>query len=128
VDALERAAIAIAIREGNQKITDYTQNGECVSCAECCSRMLPMTSDELARLKAMVAKENIKSNTFIKIPQIGVDWTCPLLSQDKRCRIYENRPSICRSFCCHKESADYSGLWPSHKYRVTDMREELFGE
>ena len=81
------------------EITDFTKNGKCSGCGNCCSDLLPITDEELEVIRKYVKKHKIKS----QVPKVvnGVYLICPFRST-KGCVIYEVRPQICRSFVCNK--------------------------
>lgn len=81
------------------EITDFTKNGKCSGCGNCCSDLLPVTDEELEVIRKYVKKHRIKS----QVPKVvnGVYLMCPFRST-KGCVIYEVRPQICKSFVCNK--------------------------
>ncbi len=87
------------------QVTDFTNNGVCSKCGNCCSRTLPMTQKEINQIKLYIKKHNIKRQVHMVNVLAGkqVDWVCPFLDNTKanKCTIYEVRPSICREFNCH---------------------------
>ncbi len=76
------------------------KNGSCSKCGGCCSNILPLTDDEKKRIKHIIKKKKLKPSYHI--PFNGLDMTCPLLDSDNKCRIYKDRPTICRVFRCDK--------------------------
>lgn len=113
-------------------VYDFTDDGECSQCGQCCANHLPMSEKELKEIKRYVKKHHIKPQKHI-IPTVEpiADFTCPLRSDsEKKCMCYEVRPQICRSFKCDKPKND---IWASKrefhaKYRVVDMRKEIWEE
>lgn len=87
-------------------IKDYTNNGECSKCGNCCGRILPLTQLEINQIKAYIKKHNIKRHIHITnvLAEASIDAMCPFLDDTKidKCTIYEVRPSICRVYNCHK--------------------------
>lgn len=81
------------------KITDFTKNGKCSGCGECCSDLLPVTNKELKVIREYVKQHKIKS----QVPRVvnGIYLMCPFRNSTG-CAIYEVRPQICRSFICNK--------------------------
>ena len=83
-----------------QGVHDHTVNGKCIRCGECCSAILPVTNEEIKRIKAYIKKKRIKP-TKVHNSEHTFDCTCPFYDEEKKeCRIYEVRPSICSSFLC----------------------------
>ena len=88
-------------------ITDFTNNGECIRCGNCCSDFLPLSKREIKDIRRYIKKHNIKrqAHTFVplNITADALDATCPFYSHlEKKCVIYETRPDICREFKCNK--------------------------
>lgn len=89
------------------KCEDNTNNGKCVGCGECCSRVLPITEDEIRNIKRYIENHGIKETYQPHNPLLRnhIDWFCPFLNANKndtrRCNIYPVRPQICKAFNCH---------------------------
>lgn len=85
---------------------DYSVNGKCINCNECCSVNLPLTRKEYKFFKKVIAV-NIKAirNNYEIFMKKGLYFLrCPFSSlENKRCQIYKDRPTICRVYHCHKE-------------------------
>lgn len=111
-------------------VYDFTKEGECSQCGQCCTNFLPMSEKELKTIKRYVKKHHIKPQKHL-MPTVEptIDMTCPLRNDtERKCMCYEVRPQICRSFLC---SNPKNGIWATKqefhaKYRVVDMREEIF--
>ena len=110
------------------KITDFTENGKCSNCGQCCSDFLPMSSGEVARIKKYIKKHGIKEQRHNVLQ--GIDLTCPFRNEaTRKCLIYEIRPAICRQFMCnHTEEDIMKAKFDFHKInKVVAMRSEFFG-
>ena len=96
-------------------MTDNTQNGQCISCGECCSNTIALTQTDIARIKRYMKKHGItKPEDHTKqcgpvnvTPETTLDLMCPFLvieqtspTQKASCKIYSVRPAVCRSFTC----------------------------
>lgn len=57
----------------NIQITDFTFNGKCSNCGQCCSNLLPLSDSEVKRIKQYIKKHNIKEQRHNAM--IGVDMT-----------------------------------------------------
>lgn len=120
------------IRNMNSGLYDYTNNGKCSSCGQCCGMFLPMSEKDISRIKMYVKKHNIKPcNHFLPTALPLLDATCPFRDNNKKiCTIYKVRPVICRDFRCDKAK---NGYMPSKKlfeddYKVVNVRELFFGK
>ena len=109
-------------------VTDFTINGKCSQCGQCCSNLLPLSDKEIARIKAYIKKHGIKEQRHNAL--LTVDMTCPFRDErNKKCLIYDIRPEICRVFQCNQERV----VIVANKMRmhgvnnVVLMRNEFFG-
>lgn len=88
--------------EFHSGVYDFTDNGECIKCGECCSNILPMSEKEIKIIKRYIKKHKIKEHKHVLPIKEYYDATCPFLDDEHRCTIYKVRPLICRSFKCDK--------------------------
>ena len=84
---------------------DLTDGGNCSSCGNCCSSLLPVSEEELRDMKA--AADRIGFSPSIPEGENVIYLHCPFLEKpDKNerrdCAIYPDRPAICRSFLCSR--------------------------
>lgn len=112
-------------------IWDYTENGECSGCGNCCSRILPISSKEIKRIKRYVEKYGIKEQ-IRRYPTANptFDMQCPFRDEiGKRCTIYPVRPAICQDFRCDKPRKKIAANKKMYdgKYAPIDMRAVFFG-
>lgn len=119
------------VEDMERGVYDFTQNGECSNCGQCCSRFLPMSGKEVKFIKRYIQKHKIKEQRHI-FPIAGAveDWTCPFRSEvERKCLIYEVRPAICRDFRCDKPAKQIKANKDMYhgRYQVVDMRGEFFG-
>ena len=117
--------------EDKVMVTNYTVNGICSGCGQCCSGVLPMTHGEFKRIKAYVLKHKIKPKATNK-KSSRIDLTCPFLSADNKCMIYKVRPDICRTFICSKDietiKKEKSEHYNSKFSKEVWLRDEIFGD
>lgn len=109
-------------------ITDFTVNGKCSSCGQCCSNLLPMSNREVKRIKAYIKQHGIKEQRHNVAS--GIDMTCPFRDEaNRKCLVYEVRPAICRQFMCNhtKEDIMRAKLNLHEINQVVYMRHEFFG-
>ena len=111
-------------------VYNYTKNGACSNCGQCCSNFLPISQKEADAIARYMKKNGIKEH--INRPPTThptMDWTCPFRNEaDRKCDIYPVRPAICRDFKCDKPAKGtmanrdmYEG-----KYGIADMRGTFF--
>lgn len=80
---------------------DNTKDGECSQCGRCCSAILPVNPNQILRIKKYLKKHpEIKPHNYTPILSKDFMDICPFLSEDKKCMIYEVRPSVCEHFSC----------------------------
>ena len=86
-------------------IYNYTKDGKCSGCGNCCSRHLAMSNKEINTIRNYIKKHNIvqqKHAVYVYADPM-FDATSPFLDDSKpnhKCTIYEVRPLICREFKC----------------------------
>lgn len=81
---------------------NFTKNGECSKCGNCCSTLLPLKSSEIEKLKRIIKTRNLKPHEQPRVLRTEpmFDLTCPFLTDEHECSIYDDRPYICRIFKC----------------------------
>lgn len=86
--------------------------GKCSRCGECCGAVpLPITRAEEKRIRKYIKEHNIPyQDTRLwkdEKGNVNEDLRCVFYDYDeKKCRIYEVRPSICRRFRCNLSPND----------------------
>lgn len=122
------------VRQGMEdNIYNYTKDGKCSGCGNCCSNLLPMNSKEIKSIRNYIQKNHIKECKHnIPVVKKPYDMTCPFLDTGKskdKCRIYEVRPLICRLFICdNKQKAKFNREHVRSARRIVAVREEFFGD
>lgn len=114
------------------KTYDYTVNGECCQCGECCGNILPLTEKEKKEIRRYIKANGIKERReMIPLAEPVYDMTCPFLQprkKDHKCSIYEVRPEICRAYRCDKSPIEIINTELLNGERhVVNMREEFYG-
>lgn len=70
----------------------------CLDCAECCS-CVPFKRKDWQRLKSRVQQPCVETNYIGNtILPLTNDAHCVFLTNEKRCAVYEQRPTVCRLF------------------------------
>ena len=110
-------------------VTDFTQNGKCSNCGQCCSDILPVSKSEIKKIRTYVAEHHIAEH--VNRPPTAVpivDFTCPFRNEaEKKCDIYAVRPKICKRFQCSNPPAEADKLLYSSSREVISMRQTFFG-
>lgn len=75
--------------------------GRCSRCGECCAATIPLTKKEEQKIKKYIELNKIVPEEFKIEDNINLQC-CFYDRKNKICKIYEVRPSICRSFKCNK--------------------------
>lgn len=87
------------------KITNFTCNGECSNCGQCCGDILHLSKSEIKRIDDYLKKHKIEQTPRSVLAEY--DNTCPFRdNKNKKCKIYEVRPDICRVFKCDKSAKE----------------------
>lgn len=109
-------------------IVDFTKDGKCSNCGECCSNILPMSHKDIKRIKAYIKQHNIKEQRHNALA--GIDMTCPFRDEaNRKCLIYEIRPAICGQFMCNHtlEDIQKTKIDLHEMYEPVFMRATFFG-
>ena len=114
-------------------VMDFTKNGKCTGCGECCSVLLPLSEKEIRKIKRYVEKHHItEKRHFAPTAELLYDMTCPFLDGSKekdKCTVYSVRPAICRTFICNqppsKVRENKELFWRTRM--PVNMRETFFG-
>lgn len=94
-------------------VYNFTKDGKCTKCGNCCTALLPMTKDELKTIKRYVKRKHIQ---IVKHTG-GFDLTCPFRNDELGiCTVYEVRPQICRDFQCDKPQKKIDETKEQYKY------------
>ena len=89
-------------------VQDFSNNGKCSNCGNCCSNFLPMTKAEINTIKKYIEEHGIREQILVApTADPKIDLTCPFRSEaEKKCLIYPVRPVICKVFMCYHKSED----------------------
>lgn len=101
--------------KNDNRVTDYSSNGECSRCCHCCGPLLPITMTEANRMKKRYKEDEevrkvVAKNTYIErdhTKHTAVNLCCPFADlENHRCSIYEDRPEVCKVFKCHNYNSN----------------------
>ena len=126
------SALEYVQRGMEDNISNFTKDGKCSGCGNCCSNLLPMSQKEVDAIHKYIQKHDIKEcKHLLPVATPAYDMTCPFLDTDKKCekcRIYEVRPAICRQFICDNEQrAKHNRALLRQTRRIVDVRSEFYG-
>jgi Fe-S-cluster containining protein len=128
---LKSGFIGEVIQDMENGVLDFTKNGKCSNCGECCSDLLPISVKEIKKIKSYIQKHHIPEQLHslpLANPQV-IDFTCPFRNNaERKCEIYEVRPAICRDFQCDKPKKKIQANKSLYheKYQAVSMREVFF--
>ena len=89
------------LRDMKHGVYNFTDNGKCTCCGNCCTALLPVTKEELKAIKRYIKRKHIKP--VVHSEKADIDLTCPFRNDaEKKCNVYEVRPAICWDFKCDK--------------------------
>ena len=114
------------------QVSDFTNNGKCSNCGNCCTRILPMSIIDILSIESYVEKNKLKENhhpNYYLLNNKQADLTCPFRNWDKGiCEIYHLRPEICRRFICNQDPGVIKKNRDSLNGRlpIIDTRERFF--
>ena len=95
------AAITLFDQINKDKVINFcVENGKCSDCGNCCSNCLPLTQAEIKVIKKHIRKNHI-------LPEQHTPFRDEI---NKRCKIYEVRPAICKFFKCDGKFGQTNGL------------------
>ena len=108
--------------------------GNCSRCGQCCAATIPLTRKEEKRIREYIKQNNIEPEAFQTKTDMNLQC-CFYDRKNKLCKIYEVRPSICRSFKCNRdinqllqerdinhEKAYWNNITNGEESHLTDMR------
>lgn len=88
-----------------KKTVDFTVDGRCSGCGNCCSNILPLSDVEVKRIHEYIRKNGIKEQKKLFASPDALDMTCPFRDEaNRKCTIYEVRPAICRVYLCDNDA------------------------
>ena len=126
---IEYEIFAELCKEMSKGLKDFTHKGHCVKCGECCSNTLPLCPSDITVIRAYITEHEIKAVSHTKNEKV-VDNSCPFLSLNKRCTIYEVRLLICKLYKCNRKAPQYKHkkLLEKEKMQLKDVRAVFFGK
>lgn len=119
------------LHDMDNDVYNFTKDGKCCQCGECCSNILPISEKEAETIRKYIKKNNIKECVHIvPLNNAQHDLTCPFLDTSKKsekCTIYPVRPKICREFICDSNQRKRNGSSLIGQRVAVDVRETFFG-
>lgn len=96
--------LVILTRQDKRKVANCSTKGSCSKCMQCCTDFIPLTQEDIRRIKKYMSTHNVDRN--ICTDEHGNYMIlCPFLSESG-CQIYDMRPEVCRGFCCWHNQDD----------------------
>lgn len=84
------------------KLTKCTDcNGNCSRCGNCCTIGIPITKQEEEIIRTYIKKNDIETESLYEGNNFYA-YCCFYDRKNRKCKIYDVRPKICRSFQCNK--------------------------
>ena len=118
------------IHDGSDTVTDFTVDGNCSKCGECCKDIITADFNEIRKIKKYVQQHKIQPQ-WHPTGRKSIDMTCPFLNWDTReCVIYPVRPKICREFLCSKSNDELTAIREkiASQGTVMSLRKEVFDD
>lgn len=79
---------------------NFTCNGKCSRCGECCTPLIPITLKEYKTIKKYIKKHDIKPSNTLRGDNFYVKC-CFYDFEEKKCKINEVKPEVCKNFMCN---------------------------
>lgn len=122
---MERTSFEKFLNDLDKGVYNFTKNGKCIKCGNCCTALLPVSKAEIKTLQKYVKKHRIQKENHA---DVDLYFTCPFYDTEKKlCKVYEVRPMICRDFICSKMQKDIEiskqRFSFDNRYSVVNMRE-----
>lgn len=76
--------------------------GNCSRCGNCCSAMIPLTKKEEKIIRKYIHENKIEPEFFQDEEKMNLQC-CFYDRTNKKCKIYEVRPNICKTFKCDRK-------------------------
>ena len=129
---MQTTGIDQMIKDMEHGVYNFTENGKCTQCGDCCSNVLPMTQEEVDIIKNYIKRYKIREcKRLFPTRQEAIDLSCPFLDTTKKsekCRIYEVRPRVCRNFICDPKQRKVPDREFTEKCFPVFLRETFFGK
>ena len=100
---------------------DFTCNGTCSKCGECCGAILPLDQEDVDKISEYVLENKIHSIAATLILENKLQ--CPYYTgnKEKGCAIYPARPKICKFYKCDKKGISLKEINEIQKALPVDM-------
>ena len=97
-------SLVASVRMDTRRTTNCSNKGQCSKCGQCCTDFIPLTQEEIVRIKAYMNIHHVERN-YCTDEHGNYLLLCPFLSE-QGCQIYPVRPKVCQGFCCWKNTED----------------------
>lgn len=123
------------MKRNDSELINYCDKcGNCSKCGNCCAAMIPLTKEEEKIIRKYIQENKIEPEYFQDDKSMNLQC-CFYDRVNKRCKIYEVRPSICKSFKCNRKESElnqereqnhkrayWNNITDGKESNVTDMR------
>lgn len=105
-EVLRREALE-EVRAVYREVENRPIERACIRRTECCHFKLTGRTPQLTRGEAILAARAVRASGRKAMPE-RADGACPLLREDGRCLIYQDRPFGCRTHFCAAAGGPYA--------------------
>ena len=108
--------------------------GNCSRCGNCCAAMIPLTREEEETIRKYIHENKIEPEYFQDEKNMNLQC-CFYDRTNKKCKIYEVRPNICKSYKCNRKELElnkerdnnhkkayWNNITNGKENNITDMR------
>jgi hypothetical protein len=99
--------------------------GRCMACGKCCQSIILFHRGSPVKSPAQFEKLVKKKPFYRSLSMVSQNartgvlyFSCEHLGADNRCRIYENRPDICRNYPASRMFSDGGNLLPGCGFKA----------
>lgn len=107
-------------------VYNYCKDNKCSCCGNCCGDILPLSKQDIEKIDKYLKKNKIEETPRCTL--VEYDNTCPFRdNKNKKCKIYEVRPEICRVYQCNKTAYEvYKNREMTYIGKLTRSMRNLF--
>ncbi len=103
----ERRAALEEVRAIYRELESRPIQRNCTRLTECCQFKLTGRTPQLTKGETLLAAKAVRGAGRKALPEPPLAGACPLLKQDGKCTIYQDRPFGCRTHFCAAAGGPY---------------------